>query len=418
MPYQKYQNYQDSKHIWIGEIPTSWTVVKLKTIVTEFIMGDTPNTGNHNYWSCEGIPWVSIADISMTNVYLTQTAKKVSAKGLAAKNLKLLKEDTVLFSIYASIGKTAILKIPAVTNQAIVGIVADKKSVTVKYLYYALLFSSFYLQKMSKNTIQPNLSLETIKEMPISLPSLPEQKIIVAFLDDRLEKTTVLISKKEALLNLLDKRLASLRFQAVTQGLDLKVEMKTAKLYGPKKIPCHWDITKLKYLVQSINNGTSPPEYLLKEGIPVYGANGLIGYCDTANTDNTVIVIGRVGSAGKIHLVRKPAWISDNALILSGFDPSLDLTYFYYQLLTLNLDDLATKNAQPLITASQIANLSICLPPLREQKAIAQYLNEETKKNNSLYEQTQNSIVLLKEYQESLINSAVTGKVNCQTEKC
>lgn len=416
MPYQKYQSYQDSKHIWIGEIPTSWSVVKLKAIVTEFIMGDTPNTNNQDYWSGDGMPWVSIADISAANIYLTQTAKRVSAKGLLAKNLKSLKEDTVLFSIYASIGKTAILKIPAVTNQAIVGIVADKKSVTVKYLYYALLFSSFYIQKMSKSTIQPNLSLETIKEMPIPLPSLPEQKKIVAFLDDRLEKTTALISKKEVLLNLLDERLASLRFQAVTQGLDLNVEMKTTKQYGPKKIPCHWEIAKLKYLVQSINNGTSPPKYLLKEGIPVYGANGLIGYCDTANTDNTVIVIGRVGSAGKIHLVRKPAWISDNALILSDFGPVLDLTYFYYQLLTLSLDDLATKNAQPLITASQIANLSICLPPLREQKAIAQYLNKETKKNKSLYEQTQNSIVLLKEYQENLINSALTGKINCQIE--
>ncbi len=417
MPYQKHQNYQDSKLIWIGEIPTSWRVVKLKTIVTEFIMGNTPSTNKQDYWSCDGMPWVSIADISAANVYLTQTAKRVSAKGLAATNFKPLKEGTILLSIYASIGKTVILKIPAVTNQAIVGMVADKTSVDIKYLYYAFLSSSFFLEKMSKSTIQPNLSLETVKEMPIPLPSLSEQRKIVSFLDDKVEKITALINKKEVLLTLLDERLAALRFHVVTQGLDINIEMKTTKLIEPK-IPNHWEIAKLKYLVQSISNGTSPPEYLLSEGIPVYGANGLIGYSDKANINSTVIVIGRVGSAGKIHLVSKPAWITDNALILSDFNPKLDLTYFYYQLLTLNLDDLATKNAQPLLTASQIANLSICLPPLGEQKAIAQYLNEETKKNNSLYKLTQKSIAILKEYQENLVNLAITGKINCQIEKC
>jgi type I restriction enzyme S subunit len=77
-----------------------------------------------------------------------------------------------------------------------------------------------------------------------------------------------------------------------------------------------------------------------------------------------------------------------------------------------NLNDIASKTAQPLITGTQVSDQRIPCPPLLEQDAIATYLDEESNKFDTLTTEAQRAIDLLQERRTALISAAVTGQID------
>ncbi len=94
------------------------------------LSGGTPDSGNETYWSEDdkGTPWVAIGDMTKADV-VRRTEKSVSPLGLSVKKLPVLPVGTLLYSIYASLGKVAVLGIEATTNQAILEIIPDPKEI-------------------------------------------------------------------------------------------------------------------------------------------------------------------------------------------------------------------------------------------------------------------------------------------------
>ncbi|HCE1482457.1 TPA: restriction endonuclease subunit S [Vibrio parahaemolyticus] len=177
------------------------------------------------------------------------------------------------------------------------------------------------------------------------------------------------------------------------------------------KIPAHWVYKKLKWEL-SAKSGTDEKA---DGGIfPLYGANGIIGrtYTTSINLANETVIVGRVGSAGAITFVTNRSGISDNALIISNH--KVDCPRFdYYLLQSQNLDELVSKNAQPLITASNIRDLTVVLPVcLEERRTIANFLDHETAKIDTLITKQEKLIELLKEKRQAVISHAVTKGLN------
>lgn len=113
-----------------------WEIRKLGD-VTSMASGGTPLTSNPTYY--EGnIPWVVIADITEAGKYIEKTEKCISQLGLLNSSAKLFEEGTLLFAMYASIGKCSISKTKLTCNQAILGI--TPKVINIDYLYYFLQF--------------------------------------------------------------------------------------------------------------------------------------------------------------------------------------------------------------------------------------------------------------------------------------
>ena len=110
--------------------------------------------------------------------------------------------------------------------------------------------------------------------------------------------------------------------------------------------------------------------------IPVYGANGVIGYTHTPSVSEPCIVIGRVGSVGAINPVTEPAWITDNTVICRP-GPDADFEFVWLHLQSCDLSALRGASVQPLITQSVLRPLLIPLPPLPEQRRIAVILREQ-----------------------------------------
>lgn len=137
--------------------------------------------------------------------------------------------------------------------------------------------------------------------------------------------------------------------------------------------------------VLSLYNGARRPEE--KGEIPVYGGNGILAYSNDFNTDGENIIIGRVGAyCGNVNYVNGRCWVSDNA-ILAKVVSGNNSKYMYYRLVYQDLHNLRIGSSQPLLTQSIIKKTEIKLPPLEEQKAIANILStldEKIEVNNRI----------------------------------
>jgi type I restriction enzyme S subunit len=133
-----------------------------------------------------------------------------------------------------------------------------------------------------------------------------------------------------------------------------------------------------------------------------------MGYARAGNITQPVLAIGRVGAlCGNIHEISPPAWISDNALQLQSCE-GFSLKYLAVVLHSRNLNDIASKTAQPLITGTQVQDQRLPLPAIDEQEAIVRFLHRETAKHDALITEQRTLIDLLKEKRQAIISHAVT----------
>ena len=110
--------------------------------------------------------------------------------------------------------------------------------------------------------------------------------------------------------------------------------------------------------------------------IPVYDGNGIMGYTSKEFDNCKRIVIGRVGEkCGWVQLVKGPHFITDNALFTKEWQRDSSIEYFAYFLHYINLSRLRNKGGQPLVSQKPIYSVCIPLPPLPEQKKIAEILS-------------------------------------------
>ena len=113
----------------------------------------------------------------------------------------------------------------------------------------------------------------------------------------------------------------------------------------------------------------------LNGDVPVYGTNGLIGYTEKPLCNFPSVIIGRKGAYRGVHFSKIPFYVIDTAFFLVPKKNDLDLRFAYYQLLTQDINSLDSGSAIPSTSRSDFYSLSLLLPPLEEQRAIAEVLS-------------------------------------------
>lgn len=108
--------------------------------------------------------------------------------------------------------------------------------------------------------------------------------------------------------------------------------------------------------------------------MPVYGSNGIVGWHDRAMTNAPVIIIGRKGSIGEVHLSPIPCWPIDTTYYIDSTKKSCDLDWLHYTLLALDLTKLNKSAAIPGLNRTDAYEKQVHFPPLPEQKRIAAIL--------------------------------------------
>jgi type I restriction enzyme, S subunit len=138
--------------------------------------------------------------------------------------------------------------------------------------------------------------------------------------------------------------------------------------------------------VVGFGNGKSRPS--TQGSIPIYGGNGILGYCADSNYDGETIVIGRVGAyCGATYYENQPIWISDNALSAKPKGRN-NTKFFYYFLKDMDLNQHAGGSSHPLVTQTLLNSLDVEIVECPdEQKAIASVLSGLDDKIDLLHRQ-------------------------------
>ena len=116
---------------------------------------------------------------------------------------------------------------------------------------------------------------------------------------------------------------------------------------------------------------------LKADGYPVYGANGVIGFAETFTHERPTIVIGCRGSCGALHITKPRSYVTGNAMALDNLDASrVDQKYLFHFLAERGFADVITGTSQPQITGRGLRNVTVPMPPLLEQRRIADILDK------------------------------------------
>jgi type I restriction enzyme S subunit len=354
--------------------------MKILGDIGEWGSGGTPLSSQSEYYNGT-IPWLIIEDLNDGVVKTSQ--KTITELGLKNSSAKIVEPGTLLIAMYGSIGKLGIAGITCATNQAIAFCRCNPELVDLNFLFYYLLFSREKLLDMGKGNTQQNIGQAVLKEYPIPLPPLPEQRRIAD-----------LLARAD--------RLRRMRRAGDTLSASLLQSVFLEMFGDPASNPKGWDVFYLAELCESSNGIKAGPfgsslkkEIYTKSGYRIYGQEQVIGgsfaigdyYISKEIFEKDFkayevkpndVLISLVGTFGKTIIVPegiKPGIINPRLLKISPRKDKLNSVYLaqYLQLSSVQKQflDLSHGGTMGILNAGQLKEFKIICPPLPQQEQFA-----------------------------------------------
>lgn len=430
--------YKETGIEWFGSVPEHWKVNKLSLNVP-FKTGFTPSTSKSEFYGGEH-NWVTIDDLN--GGIVTNTKTKLSNLGIDGRKGKLIKKGSLFYSFKLTVGKVGFAGEDMYTNEAIASFEPNDR-IDINFLYYS--FSDYLLNNAKENIYGAQLlNSELIKNSKILVPPKKEQIAISNYLDKACERIDKIIKIKEMQLQNMDANTESLINEFVTGKKTLKAhkEYKTSNIEWLGDIPKTWNLRRLFNICYFIRGNSSfKKDELLEEGKYValqygktykvdevnesfnfyvndefYKSSQVVNYGDVifVSTSETLEDLGHsvfynrndIGLIGGEQILIKP-----NNTILDG-------KYLFYttRVFGKELKKYATGLKVFRFDTYDLKNIYIPIPPIEEQKAIANQLDISIAKTNKIKTIIQNQIKTLKNYRKSLIHECVTGKKQVVTQ--
>lgn len=426
-----YEQYKNSGIDWLGQVPSHWGVKKITHIFRKIGSGTTPTAGMPHYYDNGEINWLQTGDLN--DGIINETSKKITPKAIKDfSSLKIYSPNSLVIAMYgATIGKVGLLNIHTTTNQACC-VLSDGHNLEIKYVFYFFQAFKDKIVAMAYGGGQPNISQDLIKSLRICIPPLPEQTAIAKFLDEKTARIQTAIGiKNEQIAKLKEYRQALIN-QTVTKGLKANVAMKNSGVAWLGDVPEHWEVLALKRVITEHsgngfpielqgNNGSIP---FLKVSDFSLNSNKFVEQWHNSVTQITAkskkwnvvpkgaLVTAKIGEAlRKNHrkILLENSIIDNNCLGIEFI--KIDHLFGYYLHCAIDFDWFVNEGAVPSLSMGKYRNFKIPLPPLPEQLAIVEFLDEKTAQIDTAIAQYQRQIERLKEYWQSLVNEAVTGKI-------
>lgn len=179
------------------------------------------------------------------------------------------------------------------------------------------------------------------------------------------------------------------------------------------EIPAHWKTCRLKHLA-SIKNGQDYKAVQSEVGYPVMGSGGQFAFATEFMYDKPSVLLGRKGTIDKPLYINEPFWTVDT-MYYTEMQPETDAKYLYYLATTIQFARYSTNTALPSMTQEHLGNYIFAVPvEVSDRTQIANFLDHETAKIDTLIEKQQQLIKLLKEKRQAVISHAVTKGLNPQ----
>jgi len=415
--YSKYPNYKDSGVDWLGEIPEHWIHTRLK-FLTSITTGDKDTENKEP----EGeYPFF------------------VRSKTIERINSYSYDGEAILTAGDGDIGKIFHYINGKFDYHQRVYMFYKFLGVKGLFLYYYLLENlSKEVIKLSAKTTVDSLRLPMLQNFVVSVPPLQEQQTIANYLDKATAKIDTLIEKQTKLIELLREKRQAVISTAVTRGLDNTVAMKDSGVEWLGEIPEGWISTKVKNMLSTpITDGPHETPEFLDEGVPFISAEaiskGFLNFSKIrghiSDEANRVYSLKYSPMLHDVYMIKSGATTGVTAMVedrvnfniwspLAVFRSNTKLNPYYLlnYLRSSNFQKAVelywSYGTQQNIGMNVLENLYIAVPPIEEQQAIADYLDDKTLKIDTLVTKATKAIELLKEKRTALISATVTGKID------
>ena len=396
----------------------------------------------------EGIPSLGGEHLNADGGFIFEKIKYIPEDFFQVLNKgHIYPNDIIVVKDGATTGKTSFVDndFPhkrAVVNEHLFIVRVDPKAAFPKYVFYYLFSSEGQKQILSdfrgatiggiSRNFPQKVACSYLIRLFLKCLRTEKPKSLVDFLDrDRkTEQIDELIRIKERQIELLQEQRTTLINQAVTKGLDPNVEMKPSGVEWIGEIPAHWEVRRNKRIFRERDDRSETGE---EELLTV---SHITGVSPRAEKKNVGMFLAETMegykhcSAGDLVINTMWAWMG--ALGVSSFEGIVSPSYNVYELKSSEYmpkyyDYLyrTPNHIKEIIRWSKgiwhsrwrlypdaFFSMSTITPPFSEQAKIVDFLNCKNKQIDELVSAEQRKIQLLKEYRQSLISEAVTGKID------
>ena len=410
---KRYDAYKDSGVEWLGEVPEHWEIKRVKDEFENLDYKRIPLSGEvreqmekqvFDYYGASGL-------IDKVENYIFD--EPLILIGEDGANL-LMRNSPLAF---IAKGKYW------VNNHA--HILRPKKG-SLHFLCYLL--EAFDYTILISGSAQPKLTAGNLNSVLLMIPPISEQATIAVYLDTKtaqIDRKIDLLTQKTTQYGKLKQSLIN---ETVTRGLDKTVAMKDSGVEWVGEIPEHWGVSAITNITIKVSIKNHPKEELLS----VYRDYGVIIKStrdDNHNKAGQNLSSYKLVEPGFLVINKMKAWqgslgvsefrgIVSPAYITCETDKKIvERSYLHHLLRCRNYINEYNRLSYGVridqwdMRYDDFKYVPVLLPPMEEQKVIADYLDTKTAHINHIIETTNVQIEKLKELRKTLINDAVTGKI-------
>ena len=431
---KKYPAYKDSGVLWLGDIPSSWEVTKLRNI------GVFSASGIDKYLK---VNESKVKIINFTDIYANKSMTLDSSFDYMvvttpeSNRIKhLVKKGDLIFlpssETYEDLGAAALVNEELENTSFSYHVIrlVFQKDIEHAFRKY-LTNNAFVLNQFSrqgKGSTRKIIGRGVFKDVQVIIPPLPQQTAIANFLDRKTALIDQAIDIKQNQIELLKERRQILIHKAITRGLNPNVKLIDSKESWLGEIPENWEYIRVKNIFKLIIDPA--PINNDFELLSVYTDIGVKPRAELEERGNKASTTDGywLVKKGDIIINKLLAWMG--AIGISDYDgvtsPAYDILramrpingYYYHNLFRMpSCKSELKKHSRGIMDMrlrlyfDKFGDIRIPYPPIDEQNSIVEYLTDITNKIATAISLKEQEIEKLKEYKATLINSAVTGKI-------
>ena len=372
---------KDSGIEWVGNIPATWKSIQIKKLFT-ILSGATP-TPNTDNWDGD-VLWITPADYKTKDKYVSGGKRNISQQGFNTCTCN-------------------------------------------DYYYYVMSVGTEHFELLGSGTTFKEISANSFSNCKLPCPDKCEQEKIASFLDERCSAFNCLISDIQSQIEALEEYKKSLVFRIISRGIK-KASLKSTVSDVWTAIPETWELIDIKYVFEIVKRIAGQEGFdvlsVTQKGLKVKDiesnngqqAESYAGYQFVYPTDYVMnhmdLLTGWV-DCSTMFGVTSP----DYRVFRLRDKENNDLIYFKYVMQCCYMSRIFYSLGQGVsnlgrwrLQTSAFNNFMIPVPPLEEQREIAEYLDTKISEIDTIIAEKQKQIETIEEYKKSLIFEYVTGK--------
>ena len=400
---------KDSGVEWIGEIPEEWSIRKGKTLYkidTGKLDANHENPeGKYPFFTCSMFP------------------KRINEYAFDCEALLVAGNGLIGYTQYYE-GKFNAYQRTYVLSQF-----RDVDPVFLKYYVSNNLVME--VEKKSVGSVIQFIKMGDLQNFNVVIPSKREQKKISEYLESKCSKIDAIIARQEEIIEKLKEYKLSVITETVTKGLDPDVEMKDSGVKWLSDIPVHWKtyrianlydqtseagLEELPILTVSINTGISDRELADDEKDRVFVRSEDRTKYKRVRPGDLAYNMMRAwqGAFGAVRVdgMVSPAYVTCRPKA----EAQIDSRYIEYLFRTpIAIEEMhryshGIADFRLRLYWPEFKNIRLCLPPIEEQREIADFIDKKSMKIDATIERREQAVAKLQDYKKSLIYEVVTGK--------